>query len=137
MRITEHLQNLISKSFPSVSNRHSGMVVFMLYSPTAQQLKDAREHLLYWSYVKAFKPSGENQMKVLVFVGNGFSKKKWDYYVRRSCKLMNQCVRQHQSLFVISGFNSKLLLVSYHHNGFLRPNDLLKPFCEFIDEMDK
>lgn len=117
------------------TKRHSGMVFFLLTAPTAEMLREACEHLRYWPYVKAFKPIDNTHMKVLVFVGKGITDEKWDYYVTRSCELMNQCVRQYQALFVMSCSWSALWLRQYHHNGFLRPNDLLKPFCDFIDEV--
>ena len=135
MRIIEFLQKLSAKSLRLASQRQSGMVVFVLSTPTAQQLKDAREHLRYWPYVKAFRPMDKTHMKVLVFVGRGISETKWDYYVTRSCELMNQCVRQYHALFVTTN-ECAALLRKYHSNGFLRPNDLLKPFCDFIDEMN-
>ena len=137
MRIIEFLQKLNAKSLGLASKRQSGMVVFVLSTPTAQQLKDAREHLRYWPYVKAFRHVDETHMKVLVLVGRGIPETKWNYYVTRSCELMNQCVRQYQALFVTTNECPALWLRQYHRNGFLRPDDLLKPFCDFIDEMDK
>lgn len=136
MRIIEFLQKLNAKSLRLASKRQSGMVVFVLSTPTALQLKDAREHLRYWPYVKAFRPVDETHMKVMIFVGRGISEMQWNYYVTRSCELMNQCVRQYQSLFVMTNKCPKFLLSQYHRNGFLRPDDLLKPFCDFIDELD-
>ena len=112
------------------------MVVLVLSAPTVQQLKDAREHLRYWPYVKAFRPMDETHMKVLVFVGRGIPETKWNYYVTRSCELMNQCVRQYQALFVTTNDCPTFRLYQYHCKGFLRPDDLLKPFCDFIDEMN-
>ena len=136
MRIIEFLQNLNEKSFRLTSKRQSGLVVFILSTPTAQQLRDAREHLRYWPYVKAFRPVNETHMKVSVFVGRGISESQWNYYVTRSCELMNQCVRQYQALFVMTNECPVFGLRQYHRNGFLRPDDLLKPFCDFIDEMN-
>ena len=136
MRIIEFLQKLNAKSLRLAQKRQSGMVIFVLSTPTAQQLKDAREHLRYWPYVKAFRPMDETHMKVLVFVGRGIPETKWNYYVTRSCELMNQCVRQYQSLFVTTYECPAFWLRQYHRNGFLRPDDLLKPFCDFIDEMN-
>ena len=135
MRFSEFLQNLNAKSLRLTSKRKSGMVIFVLSAPTAQQLKDAREHLRYWPYVKAFRPIDDTHMEVLVFVGRGIPEIKWNYYVTRSCELMNQCVRQYQALFVTTNDGSTFRLHQYHCNGFLRPDDLLKPFCDFIDEM--
>lgn len=137
MRIIEFLQKLNAKSLRLAQKRQSGMVVFVLSTPTAQQLKDAREHLRYWPYVKAFRPMDETHMKVLIFVGKGITDDKWNYYVTRSCELMNQCVRQYQALFVMTSGCHALWLRQYHHNGFLRPDDLLKPFCNFIDELNQ
>ena len=136
MRIIEILQKLSAKSLRLTSKQRSGMVVFMLSTPTVQQLKDAREHLRYWPYVKAFRPVDETHIKVLVFVGRGISETRWNYYVTRSGELMNQCVRQYQALFVTTNECSASWLRQYHRNGFLRPDDLLKPFCDFIDEMN-
>jgi hypothetical protein len=113
------------------------MVFFMLTAPTAWKLKDAREHLRYWPYVKAFKPVDETHMKVLVYIGKGITKEKWDYYVTRSCELMNQCLRQYQAFFVMTNGCPALWLRQYHQNGFLRPDNLLKPFCDFIDELNQ
>ena len=135
MRIIEFLQNLNAKSLRLTSKRQSGMVVFMLSAPTMQQLKDAREHLRYWSYVKAFRPVDETHMKVLVFVGRGIPETKWNFYVNRSCELMNQCVSQYQALFVTTDDIKETTFQKYHHNGFLRPDDLLRPFCNFIDDL--
>lgn len=137
MRKKSFLQKFRVKSFQLSSKRYSGMVFFSLAAPSAEKLRDAREHLRYWPYVKAFKPVDATHMKVLVFVGRGITNEEMDYYVTRSCELMNQCVRQYQALFVMtSGFPS-LWLRQYHHNGFLRPDNLLKPFCDFIDELNQ
>ena len=76
----------------------------------------------------------ETRMKVLVFVGRGISETQWNYYSTRSCELMNLCVRQHQAWFVPTNECPAFCLHQYHRNGFLRPDDLLKPFCDFIDE---
>ncbi len=136
MRIFEFLQKLNAKSLQLASKRQSGIVVFILSAPSAQQLKDTREHLLYWPYVKAFRPVDETHMNVQVLVGRGVSETQWKYYVTRSCELMNLCVRQHQALFVTTKERPTFWLHQYHRNGFLRPDDLLKPFCDFIDELD-
>ena len=136
MRIIEFLQKLNAKSLRLAPKRQSGMVVFALSAPTARQLKDAREHLRYWPYVKAFRPMDETHMKVLFLVGRGIPETKWNYYVTRSCELMNQCVRQYQAQFVITNECPAFWLCQYHRNGFLRPDDMLKPFCDFIDEIN-
>ena len=136
MRIVDFFFFFFSKPLRLASKRQSGMVAFMLSTPTTQQLKDVREHLRYWPYVKAFRPVDETRMKVLVFVGRGISETQWNYYVTRSCELMNQCVRQYQALLVTTNECPVFLLYQYHRNGFLRPDDLLKPFCDFIDEIN-
>lgn len=137
MRKKHFLQKLRASSLRLTSKRHSGMMFFLLTVPTAEMLREAREHLRYWPYVKAFKPVDETRMKVLVFVGRGFPESKWNYYVSRSCELMNQCVRQYQALFVMTSGCPALWLRQYHQNGFLRPDNLLKPFCDFINELNQ
>ena len=137
MRQKNFLLKIRVKSLHLPSKRHSGMVFFMLTAPTAEKLKDTREHLRYWPYVKAFKPVDATHMEVLVFVGTGITDDKWKYYVTRSCELMNQCVRQYQALFVVTNGWPALWLRRYHHNGFHRPDDLLKPFCDFIDGLNQ
>lgn len=137
MRQKSILQKIRVKSLHLASKRHLEMIFFLLTAPTAEKLKDVREHLRYWPYVKAFKPVDATHMKVLIFVGKGITDDKWNYYVTRSCELMNQCVRQYQALFVMTSGCHALWLRQYHHNGFLRPDDLLKPFCNFIDELNQ
>ena len=137
MRQKSFLLKIRVKSLHLASKRHSGMVFFLLTAPTAEKLKDAREHLRYWPYVKAFKPVDATHMEVLVFVGTGITDEKWEYYVTRSCELMNQCVRQYQALFVMTSGCPALWLRQYHHNGLLRPDNLLKPFCDFIYELKR
>ena len=94
MRIIEFLQNLNAKSLVLFSKRQSGMMVLLLSAPNAQKLKDVSKHMRYWPYVKAFRPIDGTHMKVLIVVGKGIPDMKWNYYVTRSCELMNQCVRQ-------------------------------------------
>lgn len=137
MRQKSFLLKIRVKSHYLTSKRHSGMVLFMLTAPTAEKLNDAREHLRYWSYVKAFKPVDGTHMKVLIYIGRGITDEKWDYYVTRSCELMNQCVRQYQAIFVMTNGCPALWLRQYHQNGFLRPDNLLRPFCDFIDELNQ
>ena len=136
MRQKSYLHNLRTISLRFVPKRQSGMVLFLLTAPTAEKLEDAREHLRYWPYVKAFRPLDKTHMKVLIFVGRGIPKSQWNYYVTRSSELMNHCVRQYQALFVTTNRSPSLWLRHYHCNGFLRPDDLLKPFCDFIDELN-
>lgn len=135
MRQKTFLQKLRASSLQLTSKRHSGMMLFLLTAPTAEMLREAREHLRYWPYVKAFKPVDVTHMNVLVLVGKGIADEMWDYYVTRSCELMNQCVRQYQAYFVMTSGCPLLWLHRYHSDGFLRPDDLLKPFCDFIDEL--
>ena len=137
MRQKSFLLKFRVKLLHLASERHFGMAIFSLTASSAEKLKDAREHLRYWPYVKAFKPVDETHMKVLVFVGKGITDEKWDYYVTRSCELMNQCVRQYQAYFVMSSGCPALWLRQYHQNYFLRPDNLLKPFCDFIDELNQ
>lgn len=136
MRFIRFLQKLNAKSIMLSPQRRSGMIVCMLSTSTGQQLKDAREHLRYWPYVKAFRPVDDTHMKVLVFVGRGIPETQWNYYVTRSCELMSQCVRQYQAVFMMTNESPSFWRYLYHRNGFLRPDDLLKPFCNFIDEMN-
>ena len=124
------------KMFRLTSKRRLGMIVFLLSAPTAEKLSEARKHLCYWPYVKAFKPVDETSMNVLVFIGYGIPETKWNYYVSRSCELMNRCIRQYQALFIEENRCSAFKFLCYHPGTFIRPNDMLKPFCDFIDEMN-
>lgn len=135
MRQKSFLQKLRAISLQLTSKRYSGMMLFLLTAPTAERLRDSCEHLRYWPYVKAFKPVDATHMNVMVFIGKGITDERWDYYVTRSCELMNQCIRQYQAYFIVTSSRHLLWLHRYHSNGFLRPNDLLKPFCDFIDKM--
>ncbi len=113
----------------------NGMVVFMLYAPTTSQLMDAREHLRYWPYVKAFYPVDSTHISVCVYVARNNQRSMWSYYVTRSSELMNLCVRQYQASFSLTCTRPSTGFRQYHPNGFLRPDDLLKPFSDFINEL--
>lgn len=135
-KIATFLQNLSLKLLKLASRNRSGMATFILSAPTTNQLKEAREHLRYWPYVKAFIPTDNTHIKVCIFIGRGITEKNWDYYEARSCELMNLCVQQYHASFVIAPEHPASWLKQYNSNGFLRPDDLLKPFCDFIDEIN-
>ena len=136
MRKKGILHFLRTKPYRLFTKHLTGMFVFILSAPSKQQKRDVCQHLRYWPFVKAFLPIDDTHMKVLVFVGNGITDNQWDFYVARSLELMNLCVRQHQSLFMMAQSNSIIPSRWFHSNTFLRPDDLLKPFCDFIDELN-
>ncbi len=135
MRFIQFLQKLSSRSVRFAPRHQSGMMFLILSAPTAQQLTSASEHLRYWPYVKAFLPIDETHLKVQVFVGRGILEKDRNFYMARSFELMNQCVRQYQAQFMMTDGINEYSFRKYHRNKFLRPDNLLKPFCDFIDEM--
>ena len=133
-QIVSHFLNAITNAFKNEVN--SGLVAFVLTTPSSEKLKEAREHLRYWPYVKAFYPKSDTQMYVLFYVGDMKSKVLYGYYRFRAQQLLNQCLRQYHAEFSESKI-CKSLFYCYHPNGFLRPDDLLKPFSVFINELDK
>ncbi len=133
-------KSFFQKFLPSAIRTHpkmkNGMALFVLSAPTIKKLMDAREHLRYWPYVKAFYPVDSTHIRVWVYVAKSRQGAMWSYYVTRSSELMNLCVRQYQASFMLVCTSPSTQFRRYHPNGFMRPDDLLKPFSDFINELE-
>lgn len=113
----------------------TGLAEFTLCAPTRRALMDAREHLRYWPFVKEFRDEAYLRIRVTVFIGRGYTRKQWQRYSQRGMELMTLCVKQHQAYFrewsdELSHFDPK-----YTPSEYLRPDNLLQPMSNFIDEM--
>lgn len=128
------------QSFSVVHRKHggTGLAELTLYATSRKGLLDAREHLRYWPFVKEFReitPLGfPHALRVTIFIGRGLTHKQWLNYCRRGQELMTLCVKQHKAFFC--GWSDELLHFAPHYTDseYLRPDDLLQPMSNFINE---
>lgn len=114
----------------------TGLAEMTLCAPTRRALLDAREHLRYWPYVKAFDDAGYHRLRVVVFIGRGYSRMMWQRYCQAAMELMSLCVKQHGAYF--KGWSTEMnhFEPQYTDSEYLRPDNLLQPMSNFIDEIE-
>lgn len=107
---------------------------YLILVPRQEDRSRVKEHLRYWPYVKAF--SGQSVISVRVFIGL-INEKERPHYVKRSRELISLCLRQYRAMItpVRKGFAN--CPFKYMPDLYLRPNELLKDFRSFIDELDR
>jgi len=115
----------------------TGLAQITLCAPSPQALLAAREHLRYWPYVKSFRTTSATTLRATVFIGEGLSASRWSYYCRRSMEIMNLCLRQHKARFIVCSGPLPAFEPQIEPSLFLRPDDLLLPFSDFIDAADR
>ncbi|MCI7555910.1 MAG: uracil-DNA glycosylase family protein [Bacteroidales bacterium] len=114
-------------------NSGTGLTEMTLCAPTRRALLDAREHLRYWPYVKEFREKDYLKLRVIIFIGKGYSRKQWNDYCQRAMELLTLCVMQYKACF--KGWTAELdhFEPQYTDNEFLRPDNLLQPMSNFFD----
>lgn len=113
----------------------TGLAEITLCAPTRRALLDAREHLRYWPFVKEIRDLDDLRLRVTIFVGRGYTRRQWKHYCQSGMELMTLCVKQHRAYFrqwteELSHFEPR-----YSSTEYLRPDNLLQPMSNFIDEM--
>lgn len=124
-------------SYPTDHWRFSGtgLAEITLCAPTRRALLDAREHLRYWPFVKEFHDIDYLRLRVTIFVGRGYSRRQWQHYCQSGMELMTLCVKQYKAYFRQWSDELSFFEPSYNPTEFLRPDNLLQPMSNFIDEM--
>jgi len=117
-------------------NQKTGLIQLTLSAPTYTALMDAREHLRYWPYIKSCHPLTAKSLSVTILIGHTDCPKCWSHYCARAIELMSLCLRQYHATF--SGSTDELTQFQIPLTGetYLRPNSLIKPFSNFIDELN-
>lgn len=108
---------------------------YLILVPRQEDSSHVKEHLRYWPYVKAF--CGTEIIWVRVFIGRTHDKKEWNRYVNRSGELIAQCLRQYHVKVGIVAEEFCNTPIGYTPCLFLRPDEILKEFRTFIDELDQ
>ena len=114
----------------------TGLAQFTLAAKTRKGLLDAREHLRYWPFVKAFREDDYLHLSVIIYIGRGYMRKQWHRYCRRAKELMTLCVKQHGAFFPEWSQELNHFEPHYTPSEYLRPDDLLQPMSNFIDEFE-
>lgn len=109
----------------------------MLTAPNPEQMAQAAEHLRYWPYVKAFRKFGSHSVELVVNVGKAPDLISTSRLLSRSRELIHLCLRQYGIRISDSWLAEPDFRPSFTPDLFLRPDENLKPFSEFIDELDK
>ena len=114
-------------------NSGTGLAEMTLSAPTRRALMDAREHLRYWPFVKEFREKDYLHLRVIIFIGKGYSRELWKGYCQRGMELMTLCVRQYKAC--LRGWTTELdhFEPQYTDTEYLRPDSLLQPMSNFID----
>lgn len=118
------------------SKNSLGFAEYILVSSLPSQLKAACEHLKYWPYVKAFYPIDNMHIKVIIYIGNHIQEDKWEHYLIQSLQLMNKCVNQYGCIFIYKNANCKSFKLKYKADAFIRPDNMLRSFAYFIDDIE-
>lgn len=113
----------------------TGLAEITLCAPTRRALLDAREHLRYWPFVKEFRDLDNLRLRVTIFVGHGYTRKQWKHYCQSGMELMTLGVKQHRAYFRQWTDELSHFEPSYTPSEYLRPDNLLQPMSNFIDEM--
>ena len=108
----------------------------MLTAPNPEQMAKATEHLRYWPYVKAFRKFGSHSVELVVNVGIAPESSSITRMMNRSMDLIHLCLRQYGIRVSDSWLAELDYRPSFTPDLFLRPDDNLRPFSEFIDELD-
>lgn len=127
-------QKIISLPVDHWTKSGTGLAEFTLCAPTRRALMDAREHLRYWPFVKEFRDIDYLRIRVIVFVGHGYTRRQWQRYCQNGMELMTLCVKQHQAYFRNWSDELSHFEPNYNPSEFLRPENLLQPMSNFINE---
>ena len=102
-----------------------------------EQLEQIACHLRYWPYVKYYCFIDECTIMVGVHLGEARSIKNRRYLYKRTRELITLCLRQYDVeltmwIHIPNGF-----IPPYSEDLFVRPTSTIRPFSEFISDLDK
>ena len=108
---------------------------FLIVVPKKEYISRVKEHLRYWPYVKAFSENTPHFINARICIGTICSPKDRKHFTTRTCELIGLCLRQYGVLVCPNTVNGKSFYRKYTHSLFLRPDDQLKEFRQFIDQL--
>ena len=125
--------------------RYKSFYLCTIAAPSPEARKEAARHLRYWPYVKSYSYQGKNSLLVCVNLGDAKNSRERKKLFERSRELIRLCLRQYgvwvtpwQPLpsFLRWSLPHGLKPI-YYNETFLRPTSEVRPFLDFIREMDK
>ena len=125
--------------------RYKSFYLCTIAAPSPEARKEVASHLRYWPYVKSYSYQGKNSLLVCVNLGEAKNYKDRKQLFERSRELIRLCLRQYgvwvtpwQSLppFLRWAMPHGLKPI-YYGETFLRPTSEVRPFLDFIRELDK
>ena len=125
--------------------RYTPFSLCTITAPSPEAREEASRHLRYWPYVKFYRYQGERSLVVCFYLGKVKSRKQLEQLLLRSRELIRLCLRQYgvwvtpwQSLppFLRWAMPHGLKPI-YYGETFLRPTSEVRPFLDFIRELDK
>ena len=106
-------------------------------APSSEAREEASRHLRYWPYVKFYRYQGERSLVVCFYLGKVKSRKQLEQLLSRSRELILLCLRQYK--VSISRWYPwfEAFRPVYSDELFARPASEVRPFIDFIRELDK
>ena len=108
----------------------------VITAPSPEARQEAARHLRYWPYVKFYKHQGTSSLLVCFNLGETKNRKQRKQLFMRSRNLVLLCLRQYQ--VTISRWYpwTEVFAPNYSDELFARPSSTLRPFIDFIRELD-
>lgn len=110
------------------------LCVITASNPEARQ--EAARHLRYWPYVKFYKYQGKSSLLVCFNLGETKNRHQLKQLYTRSRELVLLCLRQYG--ITISRWVpwTDVFAPNYSDELFARPSSTMRPFIDFIRELD-
>ena len=112
----------------------------VITAPNPEARQEAARHLRYWPYVKFYKFEGKHSMLVCFNLGETDNRRQLKQLFTRSRELVLLCLRQYKvsisRWFPQPSFGRKFLNPVITDETFLRPSSTMRPFIDFIRELD-
>ena len=108
----------------------------IITAPSPEARKEAARHLRYWPYVKFYKYQDCRSIVACFCLGAVKSRRQRKKLYCRSRQLVLLCLRQYG--VTISRWLPQPSPLNLHYSDelFARPNSTIRPFLEFIKELD-
>ena len=124
------------------------MYLCVITAPNPEARQEAARHLRYWPYVKFYKYQGKSSLLVCFNLGETKNHHQRKHLYERSRQLVLLCLRQYE--VTISRWLPQPSPLNLHYPSFqattrnllitdetfLRPSSTLRPFIDFIRELD-
>lgn len=108
----------------------------VITAPNPEARQEAARHLRYWPYVKFYKYQGKSSLLVCFNLGETKNRHQLKELYTRSRELVLLCLRQYG--ITISRWVpwTDVFAPNYSDELFARPSSTMRPFIDFIRELD-